>query len=123
MLIIAGCEKDDFDTGIIGLVEYGHADCMPGPGGPIIVYEKYDGIVYFVNKRAYENLGNGNFEELKEAGIKTKIRNGELAISLPVDTFFVMLEGMNQNTFDNMVIIEQGVILKRDFKIWRCTSF
>jgi len=123
MLIIVGCKKDDFTTGIVGIVEYGHADCMPGPEGPKIAYDKYNGVLYFINKRAFENLGNGNLLELKETSIKTKIINGELAIKLPVDTFLVILEEVHQDTDDNTLIIEQGLILERNFKFWRCTSF
>ena len=123
MLIIVGCEKDDFTTGIVGIVEYGHADCMPSPDVPNIAYDKYNGILYFINKRVFENLGNGNLEELKEASIKTRIKNGELSIKLPVDTFLVIIEDVYQNTVDNTLIVEQGVILERDFKFWRCTSF
>ena len=123
ILIIIGCEKDDFTTGIIGIVEYGHADCMPSQEGPMIVFNKYDGVVYFINKRVFENLGNGNFEELKGASIKTKIKNGEIALKLPVDTFLIVLEDMYQNTDNNTIIIKQGVVLERNFKIWKCTSF
>lgn len=123
VFIIAGCEKDDFTTGIVGIVEYGHADCMPSPGGPQVAYDKYNGVLYFINKRAFENLGNGNLEKLKEASIKTRIRNGELSIQLPVDTFLVIIEEVYHNTIDNTLIVEQGEILERDFKFWKCTSF
>lgn len=123
MLIIIGCEKDDFTTGIVGIVEYGHADCMPSPEGTKVAYDKYNGVLYFINKRAFENLGNGNLEKLKEASIKTRIRNGELSIKLPVDTFLVIIEEVYHNAVDNTLIVEQGVILERDFKFWKCTSF
>jgi hypothetical protein len=123
MLIIVGCEKDDFTTGIVGIVEYGHADCMPSPDGPKVTFDKYNGVLYFINKRAFENLGNGNLTELKEVSIKTRISDGKLSIKLPVDTFLVIIEEVYHNTVDNTLIVEQGVILGRDFKFWKCTSF
>ena len=92
---ILSCEKMEDEntkilTGVIGVVEYGQGDCMPIIDTLTRVYNKYNGDLYFIVKTDLENLGNGDFEQLKENSIKTNIKDGELAIELPVDTFLVM---------------------------------
>ena len=124
-LAILGCEKNDHTiiTGVVGTVDYGHADCMPNPDGTQIAFNRYSGILYFIKKRDFDNLGNGDFDKLKMNSIKTKIENGTLGMELPVDTFLVIPNVVYHFSEDNMIIIKQGIVLEKDFKFWRCTSF
>ena len=125
---ILSCEKiydakTKITTGVIGVVEYGQGDCMPPIDESTRLYNKYNGELYFIVKADLENLVNGDFEQLKENSIKTNIKDGELAIELPVDTFLVMPTDVYLYSEYNTIIIEEGIVLEKNFKYWKCTSY
>ena len=125
---ILSCEKiydakTKITTGVIGVVEYGQGDCMPPIDESTRLYNKYNGDLYFIVKADLENLVNGDFEQLKENSIKTNIKDGELAIELPVDTFLVMPTDVYLYSDYNTIIIEEGIVLEKNFKFWKCTSY
>lgn len=121
------CEKDDndvnFTTGLTGNVKYGIGDCMPIIDESSRVYNVYNGDLYFIVKSDLENLGDGNFDELKANSIKKTIVDGKLDIELPIDTFLVMPSDVYLCSDYNTIIIEEGIVLEKDFKFWKCTSY
>lgn len=127
-LTITSCEKDDntipnITTGIIGNIKYGIGDCMPTIDESSRIYKNYNGEIYFMIKSDLENLGNGNFEQLKANSIHSNIKNGELAIELPVNTYLVMPEGVNLYSESNTITIEKEIVLNKNYKFWKCTSY
>ena len=121
------CEKDDNDinitTGLTGNVKYGVGDCMPIIDESSRVYSNYNGDIYFIVKSDLENLGNGDFDELKANSIKKTIVNGKLDVELPIDTFLVMPSEVYLYSDYNTIIIQERMVLERDFKFWKCTSY
>ena len=127
-LTITSCEKDDnaipnITTGIIGNIKYGIGDCMPTINESSRLYKNYNGEIYFIIKSDLENLGNGNFEQLKANSIHSNIKNGELAIELPVNTYLVMPEDVYSYSESNTITIEKGIILNKNHEFWKCTSY
>ncbi len=51
-------------------------------------YNNYNGEIYFIVKFDLENLGNGDFEQLKANSIHTNVSNGTLEIELPIRNLF-----------------------------------
>lgn len=127
LLAFIGCEKDDNDinisTGLSGNVKYGIGDCMPIIDESSRVYNNYNGEILFIVKSDLENLGNGDFDELKANSIKKTIVNGNLDVELPVDTFLVMTSDVYLYSDHNTIIIKDGVVLEKDFKFWKCTTY
>lgn len=124
LIAICGCEKDDMTvtTGIIGTVEYGQGDCMPGPD-QIREYNNYTGKMYFIVKEDLDNLGDGDYEILKSSSISVKIRNGKLSMELPPETYLVEPEDDYLYSTENTIIIKSGEVVHKDFKFFKCTSF
>ena len=127
LVTFISCEKDDKDinisTGLVGNVKYGIGDCMPIIGELSRVYNDYNGDILFIVKSDLENLGNGDFDELKANSIKKTIVNGNLDIELPIDTFLVMPSDVYLYSDYNTIIIQEGIVLEQDFKFWECTSY
>ncbi len=127
LVTFTSCEKDDKDinisTGLIGNVKYGIGDCMPIIDESSRVYNDYNGDILFIVKSDLENLGNGDFDELKANSIKKTIVNGNLEIELPIDTFLVMPSDVYLYSDYNTIIIQEGIVLEQDFKFWKCTSY
>lgn len=127
LVAFAGCEKNDGNinvtTGLSGNVKYGIGDCMPIIDEASRVYNDYDGDVYFIVKSDLKNLGNGDFDELKANSIKKSIAGGKLDLELPVDTFLVMPSDVYLYSDFNTIIITEGIVLNKDFKFWKCTSY
>ena len=129
-LSISSCEKDPnpiskIITGVYGTIKYGSGDCMPliDESSRTYSYTNYNGEIYFIIKSDFENLGSGDFEQLKANSIHTTLINGELAIELAVNTYLVMPEDVNLNFDSNTITIEKGIALNKDFKFWKCTSY
>jgi hypothetical protein len=127
---ISSCEKDaipipHITTGVYGTIKYGSGDCMPmiDESSRTYLYTNYNGEIYFIIKSDFENLGNGDFEQLKATSIHTTILNGELAMELPVNTYLVMPEDVYLNFDSNTITVEKGIALNKDFKFWKCTSY
>ncbi len=127
LLTFISCEKDDNDinitTGLSGNVKYGIGDCMPIIDERSRVYNNYNGDIFFIVKTDLENLGDGDFDELKANSIKKTIVNGNLDIELPIDTFLVMPADVYLYSDYNTIIIQEGIVLEKDFKFWKCTSY
>lgn len=125
LLAFISCKKDNINikTGLSGNVKYGVGDCMPIIDESSRVYNNYNGEVFFIVKSDLDNLGNGDFEELKANSIKKKIVGGKLEIKLPIDTFLVMPSDVYLYSDYNTIIIQDGIVLKKDFKFWKCTSY
>ncbi len=133
LVIIASCQKSDDDvkitTGLIGNVQYGEGDCMPIIDENSRVYENYTGEVYFILKSDLENISdledveNNSFDELKAKSISKKVVKGKLEIQLPEGTFVVMPSEVYVYSADNTVVIKKGVVLEKNFKFWKCTSY
>lgn len=127
LLTFISCDKVDNEinitTGLSGNVKYGFGDCMPIIGESSRVYNNYNGDIFFIVKSNLENLGNGDFDELKARSIKKTIVNGNLDIELPIDTFLVMPSDVYLYSDYNTIIIEEGIVLEKDFNFWKCTSY
>ena len=109
--------------GIIGTVKYGKGDCMPIVGDTDRTYTNFNGTLYFIVKTDLENLGDGDFEQLKLNSINTTIKNGKLNFELPNGTFLIMPIDVYQYSDENTITIEDGVIVRKDFYFWKCTSY
>jgi len=127
-LTITSCDKDDnpvpnITTGITGNIKYGIGDCMPIIVESSRIYNNYNGEIYFIIKSDLENLGNGDFEQLKTNSIHSNIKNGELAIELPINTYLVMPKDVYLYSDSNTITIEKGIALNKNYKFWKCTSY
>ncbi len=123
LIFINACTKSNFDTGIKGKVEYGSGDCMPPIDETNRSYEKFKGELVFIVKTDLDNLGNGDFENLKQHSIKTKIKRGKLGKELPPNTYVVMPENLYLYSEANTITIVEGEVLAKDFQFWNCTSY
>ena len=110
-------------TGLSGTIKYGIGDCMPIIDEQSKVYNDYNGDLFFIVKSDLENLGNGDFDELRANSIKKTILNGNLEIELPIGTFLVMPSDVYLYSNYNTLIIQERIILEKDFKFWKCTSY
>jgi len=121
--MIGGCDKDDITvtTGIIGHVDYGQGDCMPGPFQR--EYSEYDGKIFFIVKTDWDNLGSGGFEQLKSRSINVRVKQGKLFAELPIETYLVMPEDYNEYSAENTITIKSGEVINKDFKFFKCTSY
>jgi hypothetical protein len=122
-LVIFSCKDENITTGLTGNVKYGKGDCMPMFNGPDRVYSDYNGKLYFIVKSEIDNQVTGTFEDLKSGSIKTIVKNGKFSVELPIDTFLVMPGDVNLYSDQNTVIIEEGILLEKDFSFWKCTSY
>ena len=123
LILFIGCSKENFETGIIGAVEYGQGDCMPIIDYDSREYDNYEGELFFIIKEDLDSLGNGDFEQLKHNSIKISIKRGELSTELPVGTYLVMPEDVYLYSEENTITINPGVVLNKDFKFWKCLSY
>ncbi len=125
LVMFSSCEKndDDITTGLKGKIRYGIGDCMPIINEPSRVYNNYYGRLHFIVKSDLDNLGNGDFDKLKANSITKLVFNGKLAIELPIDTFVVMPSDVYEYSDYNTIIIQEGVVLKKNFKFWKCTTY
>lgn len=127
LITLLGCAKDDnnnrIKSGITGNVKYGIGDCMPIIDESTRVYTNFNGDLYFIVKSDLEKLGNGDFDELKANSIKKTIKNGKLAIELPVGTYLVMPSDVYLYSDYNTITIRNRIVLKKNFKFWKCTSY
>lgn len=128
IITVLSCTKSDDDIsliskGIIGTVKYGKGDCMPIIGDTDRTYTNFNGILYFIVKTDLENLGDGDFEQLKLNSINTTIKNGKLNFELPNGTYLIMPIDVYQYSDKNTITIEDGVIVRKDFYFWKCTSY
>lgn len=125
LLIICGCDKDDIilATGIIGTVEYGQGDCMPGPDPKSREYSGYTGRIFFIEKEKLDNLGEGDYDKLKSSSITVKVNNGNLSTELPVGTYFVEPEDVYVYSTENTIVIKSKEVTHADFKFFKCTSY
>jgi len=125
---ITSCENDknpkpNITTGVYGTIKYGIGDCMPVINESARIYTNYNGEIYFINKADLDNLGNGDFTQLKANSIHTNITNGVLAMELPENTYLVMPKEVYLYTDSNTITIQKGVALKINFNFWNCTSY
>ena len=124
-LAICGCDKDDITvtTGIIGTVEYGQGDCMPGIDYESRVYNDYDGKIYFVVKDNWNNLEDGDYAQLKNSSINVRVKQGKLSAELPAGIYLVMPEDFNVYSVENTLTITSEEVINKDFKFFKCTSY
>ena len=120
LTLMFGCSKNNIATGIKGKVEYGQGDCMPIIDYESRVYDKFNGDVLFILK---DNLGNGDFDQLKNNSIRVTLKNGELSAQLPIGTYLIMPEDVYLYSEDNTITIKPNEVLNNDFKFWKCTSY
>ncbi len=125
LFTIVGCNKDDLTvtTGIIGTVKYGKGDCMPIIDYESRVYSDYDGKIYFVEKDDWDNLGDGDYAQLKNSSINVLTKQGKFSAKLSEGTYLVMPEDFNEYSEENTITIISGKTINRDFKFFRCTSY
>ncbi|UMB60673.1 hypothetical protein MHL31_00325 [Lutibacter sp. A80] len=122
------CTKNNNETtsiskGIVGTIKYGKGDCMPIIDEASRTYTNFNGTLYFILKSDLENLGDGDFEQLKLNSLNTIIKNGKLNFELPNGTYLIMPEDIYQYSDENTINIENGVIIKKDLFFWKCTSY
>jgi hypothetical protein len=108
-------------VGIRGVVSYGQGDCMPVIDLSKRVYSPYNGEVYFYRKAALDQIGNGNFAQLKAISPHYPVRDGQLAAVPPADTYVVMLDSFYST--EHVVTITAGQLVTQDFTFWKCTSY
>jgi len=123
VILSLGCTKIDFKTGISGKVEYGEGDCMPIIDYQGREYDNYKGDIYIIDKDKLDNLGNGDFEQLKANSISISIKRGQLSTELPAGTYVVMQGDAYSYSDENTITINTNEILNKDFKFWKCTSY
>ncbi len=129
LLLLLGCTHADPApaaqilpaVGVRGVVSYGQGDCMPGIDIAKRAYSPYNGEVYFLRKAALDQLGNGDFAQLKAASPHYPVRDGKLAAVPPADTYVVMLDTFYSNEY--AVTVTAGQLLTQDFKFWKCTVY
>lgn len=125
LFAIYGCEKEGLTvTGkIIGTVEYGQGDCMPVIDYESRVYnDDYNGKIFFVVKDDWDNLGNGDYAQLKNGSINVRVRQGKFAAELPIGTYLVMSD-FNVYSYESTITITSKEIIIRNFKFFECTSY
>jgi len=118
------CQGDDEvapATGISGQVLYGAGDCMPVIDEAARKYTGYTGELYFIQKAALDQLGNGSFDQLRSASLHYRVKDGKLAANPPADTYVVM--PAEYYTSANVVTIVAGQGVRQDFKFWRCLVY
>ncbi|OYT10511.1 MAG: hypothetical protein B6I18_08730 [Bacteroidetes bacterium 4572_112] len=123
VILSFGCSKTDFETGITGKVEYGEGDCMPIIDYESREYDNYNGDIYFIDKNKLDNLGNGDFEQLKANSIIISIKRGNLSAELAAGTYMVMQGDEYSYSEENIITINANEVLTKDFKFWKCTSY
>lgn len=127
LVSLSSCEKNNYNiqtqTNLMGDIKFGAGDCMPIIDESSRVYNNYNGDVYFILKSNIDTLGTGDFEELKANSIMKTVIDGNLNIELPLDTFLVMLSDVYLYSDENTVIIKNNIVLNKDFKFWKCTSY
>lgn len=129
LLLLLGCRPDDPapapqilpHVGIRGVVSYGQGDCMPTIGPSTRAYSPYTGEVYFLRKAALDQLGNGDFAQLKAASPHYPVRAGQLAAVPPAGTYVVMPDAFYSNEYT--VTITAGQLVTQDFTFWKCTVY
>ena len=123
--MISGCDKDDITvtTGIIGTVKYGQGDCMPVIDYESREYNDYNGKIYFVVKADWDNLGDGDYAQLKNSSINVRVKLGKLSAELPAETYLVMPEDFNVYSEENTITIISEEVINRDFNFFKCTSY
>jgi len=123
VLIASSCSKEDFGTGFTGTIEFGEGSCIPGIPESARKYENYNGRVYFVEKSAADSLGEPGFVRLKLKSTSVEAQNGKVSVELPAGTFVIMTDEYFVNDPEFTITVTEGQILRKDFKIWVCTSF
>ena len=123
LILLIGCSKDNFETGIKGTIEYGQGDCMPIIDYESREYDNYKGDIFFIIKEDLDNLGNGDFDQLKNNSINLSVKRGKLSTELPVGTYLVMPEDVYLYSEENTITINPGEVLNKDFRFWKCTSY
>jgi|GEM_PF-4127928 len=108
-------------VGISGVVSYGQGDCMPVIDLSKRSYSPYNGEVYFYRKAALDQLGNGDFAQLKAITPHYPVRDGKLAAVPPADTYVVMLDTFYSN--EHVVTITAGQLVTQDFNFWKCMVY
>lgn len=118
-------DKDDvlIETGVVGQVQYGEGDCMPVIDYSRRNYANYNGEIYFIVKSDLDNLGNGDFNQLKNKSLHVTVKNGGLSAEVPAGTYVVMPEDIYVYGLENTIIIKMGTALTQDFKFFKCTSY
>ncbi|MBW3128846.1 hypothetical protein [Hymenobacter profundi] len=128
-LLLQSCTQDDNSTeeevtptiSIRGQIVYGAGDCMPAIDEAGRKYNMYTGEVYFIRKQALDQLGNGSFEQLKQASLHYPVKAGKFRAAPPADTYVVVLAEQVANQHVVTVTATQPVV--QDFKFWKCLSY
>ncbi len=128
LVVFVSCDDDNKNTleitqGIMGLVKYGEGDCMPEIDESKRIYKNYNGFLYFIVKSDLEELGNGDFEKLKAKSIKTKVTDGKFKVELPIGVFLAMPTDVYLFSDYNTLEVKKGIVLKKNFSFWKCTSY
>lgn len=74
-------------------------------------------------RSALDSLGENDFGLIKEISLRKEIRDGNLKMQLPPETYVIMAEEFYSFTPENTVTIGCGEQVKQDFKFWKCTSY
>ncbi|WP_324678274.1 hypothetical protein [Hymenobacter sp. GOD-10R] len=110
-------------TGVTGTVRYGQGDCMPLINEQARTYSPYTGELYFIRKAALDQLGNGDFEQLRAASLHYPLRDGRLSADVPAGTYVVMPTGVYLYQPTNTITVVAGQALQQDFKFWKCLVY
>lgn len=87
------------------------------------MYNDYNGKIFFIVKDDWDNLGDGDYAQLKNRSINVRVKQGKLSAALPAGTYLVMPEDFNVYSDENTITIISEEVIHRDFKFFKCTSY
>ena len=96
---------------------------MPPVNEQARVYSPYSGELYFIRKAALDQLGNGDFEQLRAASLHYPLREGHLSADVPAGTYVVMPTGVYRYEPANTITVVEGQIQQQDFTFWKCLVY
>ncbi|MFO7939759.1 MAG: hypothetical protein R6U66_08420 [Bacteroidales bacterium] len=128
LVAVLGCQKSEtpITTGVKGSVMFGAGDCMPVIDPSAREYEPYTGYLYFMPHEYdpdFVPFYSIHPDAIKAESYKTFARNGNYAVELPVDTFWVMLPDFFNLGNKTRVIVKENTVIEQDVYLWKCTTY
>jgi len=114
-------ENSEITQGAKGQVLYGEGDCMPPINENNRLYTKFNGDLYFMNKKEFDLCSKSDVECSGNRGIKTIVKEGFYEINLEPGTYIVMPKEV-YSYYTNVTILNNKVTQK-DFKFFKCLSY
>jgi hypothetical protein len=120
-------------TGAYGIIEYGQGDCFPSGGVQWRNYSAFTGEVVFVKEQDLPKIAftPTNSEARKQfiaASLKTMVTDGKYQAPLEPGQYYVVKantdgrEAYGSGAYSTGVLIPSSPPIRKDFKIFICTS-